>query len=110
MNNSSADQDQLRSILRQLGFAPHHTGYKLLIDAIHLYAQNNCQSITKEIYPALAKQSRIYSAVSIERTMRYAISEAWTHGPLRAWQQYFPHQTKAPSNAFFIATLVEHGT
>jgi len=108
MNNTSVDQDQLRGILRQLGFAPHHTGYKLLINAIHLYAENTNQSITKEIYPALAKQSRMYSAVSIERSMRYAISEAWVHGPQREWIQYFPHQTKAPSNALFIATMADY--
>jgi len=104
------DQKQLRHIFQKLGFSPHHTGYKLLIAAILLYAQDPDQSITKELYPTLAKQSRLYSAGSIERSMRYAITEAWAHGPQKAWQQYFPQQAKAPSNALFIATLAEFWT
>ena len=101
-------QDQIRYTLRNLGFAPHHAGYKLLITAILLYMQDMTMSITKEIYPALVKQFRLYSAVSIEHSMRYAISEAWTHGPQEAWNQYFPQQMKAPSNMAFISMLAEH--
>ena len=104
----TTDQKQLRYIFQKLGFSPHHTGYKLLIAAILLYAQDPDQSITKELYPTLAKQSRLHSAASIERSMRYAITEAWAHGPQKMWQQYFPQQTKAPSNALFIATLAEY--
>ena len=106
----TTDQKQLRSIFQRLGFSPHHTGHKLLISAILLYAQDPDQSITKELYPTLAKQSRQYSAGSIERSMRYAITEAWAHGPQKAWQQYFPQLSKAPSNAIFIASLAEHCT
>lgn len=101
-------QDQIRHTLRNLGFAPHHAGYKLLIAAILLYMQDMTMSITKEIYPALVKQFRLYSAASIEHSMRYAISEAWTHGPREAWNQYFPQQMKAPSNMAFISMLAEH--
>ena len=108
MQHDSIDQRQLRYMFQKFGFSPHHTGYKLLLTAIFLYLQDTNQSITKELYPELAKQSRLYSAVSIERSMRYAISEAWAHGPQRAWQQYFPQQSKAPSNSLFIATMAEY--
>lgn len=108
MQYDAIDQKQLRYMFQKLGFSPHHTGYKMLITAILLYVQNTNQSITKELYPALAKQSRLYSSASIERSMRYAISEAWARGPQRAWQQYFPQQVKAPSNSLFIATMAEY--
>lgn len=108
MQYDAIDQKQLRYMFQKLGFSLHHTGYKMLISAILLYIQDTSQSITKELYPALAKQSRSYSAASIERSMRYAISEAWAHGSQRAWQQYFPQQTKAPSNSLFIATMAEY--
>lgn len=108
MQNITADPDLIRGVLRELGFVPHHTGYKLLIDAIILYAHDNTQSATKELYPILAKQSHLYSAASIERSMRYAISEDWSHGSQQAWQQYFPQQSKAPSNSLFIATVAEY--
>lgn len=108
MQHDAIDQKQLRYMFQKLGFSPHHTGYKILLAAILLYLQNTNQSITKELYPELAKQSPLYSAASIERSMRYAISEAWAHGPQRAWQQYFPQQSKAPSNSLFIATMAEY--
>lgn len=108
MQYTDVDQKQLRYMFQKLGFSPHHTGFKLLIAAILLYVQDTSQSITKELYPALAKQSRLYSAASIERSMRYTIAEAWAHGPRRAWQQYFPQQSKAPSNSLFIATMAEY--
>lgn len=100
-------QDQIRRTLRSLGFAPHHAGYKLLIAAILLYMQDNTMSITKELYPSLAKQSQLYSATSIERSIRYAISEAWAHGHQSAWKDLFPLQIKAPSNMVFISILSE---
>lgn len=108
MQYGTVDQKELRYMFHKLGFSPRHTGYKMLIAAILLYIQNTSQSVTKELYPALAKQSQVYSSASIERSMRYAISEAWAHGPHRAWQQYFPQQTKAPSNSLFIATMAEY--
>lgn len=107
MQTISSSQNQLRCTLRQLGFSAHHSGYRLVAEAIALYRQNTAQSITKELYPALAKQFPAYSATNIERTIRYAINEAWEHGPREQWQQYFPHLTKAPANACFIATLAE---
>ena len=108
MHYTEAAHKQLRYMFQKLGFFPNHTGYKLLFTAIVLYAQDPNQSITKELYPALAKQSRLYSAASIERAIRYAITEAWAHGSRTAWQQYFPQQAKAPSNAIFIAAMVEY--
>ena len=81
MQYTDADHKQLRYMFQKLGFSPHHTGYKLLVTAILLYAQDPNQSITKELYPALSKQSKLYSAASIERAIRYAITEAWAHGP-----------------------------
>ena len=108
MQYTDTDQKQLRYMFQRLGFSPHHTGYKLLIAAILLYAQDPNQSITKELYPALVKQFRHSSTGSIERSMRYAITEAWAHSPQSVWHQYFPQQIKAPSNTLFIATLAEY--
>jgi len=107
MQTIPTPQNQLRHTLRQLGFSAHHSGYRLVAEAIVMYTQNSAQSITKALYPALAKQFPAYSAVNIERAIRYAINEAWEHGPREQWQQYFPHLTKAPANACFIATLAE---
>lgn len=108
MQTLSDPQDQLRSLLRELGFSPCHMGYRLLTDALVLYRQDPGQSLTKSLYPALARQTRIYSATNIERSIRYAITEAWARGPRETWERFFPHLTKAPSNALFLATMAEY--
>ena len=110
MHTTNDVREQIRCTLRTLGFAPHHAGYRLLADAILLYIENRDLSVTKELYPALAKQSGLYSAASIERSIRYAISEAWNHGPHEHWYMLFPNQLKAPSNMVFIAVLAESWT
>lgn len=107
MNNTTVYQDQLRFMLRRLGFAPHHAGYRILLAAIPLYAGNNTRYMTKELYPALAKQFGYFKTTGIERSIRYAIAEAWGNGDPELWDAMFPASDKAPSNMLFLATLSE---
>lgn len=100
-------REQARQLLHSLGFSAHHTGYRLLIPAIVLYAQDSSQSLTKEIYPTLARQFGYGNPANIEHPMRYAIAEAHSHGDPAAWAALFPHQEKSPSNRAFIAMLAE---
>lgn len=107
MNNTTIQQDQLRLMLHKLGFAPHLAGYRILLAAIPLYADGSSQSVTKELYPALAKQFGYIRITGIERAIRYAIAEAWRSGDRAIWQELFPTSKKAPSNMLFLATLTE---
>lgn len=106
--NEASELVKIRKILHSLGFSSRHTGYKALCIAIPSYAHNNQQSTTKELYPALRKQFGYVNSITIERPIRYAISEAWEHGDPESWQRYFPGATKAPSNTVFIAALAEY--
>lgn len=107
MNTTTIRQDQLRFYLRRLGFAPHLSGYRILLAAIPMYARNNTRYITKELYPALAKQFGYFKAAGVERTIRYAINEAWANGDPELWGDMFPVSDKAPTNMLFLATLAE---
>ena len=107
MNITMIHQDQLRFLLRRLGFAPHHAGYRILLSAIPLYAENNTLYITKELYPSLAKEFGYLKTAGVERSIRYAINEAWTNGDQDLWSDMFPTSTKAPTNMLFLATLAE---
>ena len=107
MNITTIHQDQLRFLLRRLGFAPHHAGYRILLSAIPLYAKNNTWYITKELYPALAKQFGYLRIAGVERTIRYAINEAWSNGDHELWSDMFPVSDKAPTNMLFLATIAE---
>lgn len=103
--NSPTNLNRLRFILHRLGFAPHHAGYRILLAAIPLYAGNRNRYITKELYPELAKQFGYFKIAGVERSIRYAISEAWANGDRDLWSYMFPSSDKAPSNTLFLATI-----
>lgn len=105
---NSCTANHSRNILRKLGFSPHQFGYKVLIPAIHLYSQDNVASLTKEIYPTLAKQYHANSPCAIERAIRYAIATAWQQGSPEEWQRLFPRATRPPSNMVFISVIAEY--
>lgn len=96
-----------RNKLRELGFRVNHHGYKMLCKAIMKYAEDNTQSVTKELYPAIRKEYGYSHSNAVERSIRYAIYKAWNDGDPEAWNRYFHGFSKAPSNLVFIATLSE---
>ena len=97
---------QIHLMLLELGIPAHYSGYRRLMDCIPRYAEDPEQSITKEIYPDVAKQYGIKPSV-VETTIRRAIHAGWENGDREVWEFYFPNYTKAPSNMAFIATLAE---
>ena len=107
MNLSATDKKAAIQLLREVGVSPRHLGYRILGIAIPMYARNEFQGITKELYPSLAEHiGRTPGAV--ERTIRYAIGRAWENGSRAAWERFFPGLTEAPSNMVFIIRLSEY--
>lgn len=100
----------LGSILISLNFSPKLTGYLYLLDAIPLYAQDPSQSITKELYAAVANL-RQKDAVLVERSIRSAIDKAFHEGDANQWARYFrcgvDGRISRPSNGAFIARMAQ---
>ncbi len=107
MTISSEQYDQIRRMLHELGIPVHRIGYNVLCLAIHHYYLSERPSMTKELYPFLAKFFGFPNAHSVERPIRAVIHSAWDRRDPDAWAVYFPRQEKAPSNLVFIATLAE---
>lgn len=91
-----------------LGFNYHFKGTRFIVDIIILavergedYLQEPC---TKSIYPEIAKMHNV-SSWSVERCIRYAISDAWLRGNLDRLWSIFPRckedETK-PKNMEFV--------
>ncbi len=98
---------QAKNMLHELGVPVHLIGYKELCIAIPLFAQNNLQCVTKELYPDVARSIGYPGRHGIERSIRKAISDAWNKRDAAIWEKYFPNLNNAPSNKLFIATLAE---
>lgn len=100
--------NSVRSLLRQLSIPISHTGYRRLCIGIPEFTRNPEQSITKELYPYIAKASGCASSQDVESCIRRSILRGWEIGDRDVWQRYFPGAAKAPSNLVFIATLAEY--
>lgn len=102
----------LISCLRELGFLLDHTDdrcleveidrlllslglrmgpgcYRLVFEALCLKVENCDASVTKEIYPTLARKHDT-NAKQVEKAIRDAIKAAWKRGNPVIWKLYFP--------------------
>lgn len=99
------------NVLLHLGISTKLLGYGYLREAVLLIAQDASQSITKELYPAVAARCRANSG-QVERSIRSAIHSAWKRRNDSVWQLYFvPDDTgliPRPTNASFIRRLADH--
>lgn len=68
------NESKLNKMMLQLGFTENHLGTELLREAVRIYEPGN--SMTKEIYPALARAAHCNTS-AIERRIRTAIESAW---------------------------------
>lgn len=94
-------------MLHVLNFAIHRLGYKQLVLLVPCYALDPTQSLSKELYPYVAKYFGYISWQPVEHAVRVAILDAWERRNPEVWMQYFPGMQKPPSNKQFIATLAE---
>lgn len=85
-------------------------GYRYLKEAICRMEQDPQQSITKELYPAVALSNGA-TAQQVERAIRGAISAAWNNREEKVWEAYFGpsgvRSGRKPTNAEFIRVLAE---
>lgn len=94
-------------ILHDLGIPVHRIGYKQLCLAITCFSEDDTQSLTKELYPYIAKQFGCADWRPVERSIRLAIFHAWSSRDPDLWNEYFSCSTKPPTNKQFIATVAE---
>lgn len=105
-NRAWNPRDFIRRQLLSLGIATKHKGYAYLQEAVLCMAADPLQSLTKELYPAVAE---IFGSdwELVERSIRSALDAAWKRREEWIWEQYFPGLNKRPTNAAFISRLAE---
>lgn len=91
-----------------LGLRMNLSGYDCLRTGIRLMRENPGQSLTKELYPGVAKLCG-GTAQRVERAIRNVIRDAWLRRDDRIWMAYFPFnrngQIQLPSNGDFITRI-----
>lgn len=103
-------RSMVSNMLLTLGVPTKLRGYYQLREAVLLMAANPGQSITKELYPSVAKLCDA-TAQQVERAARSAIRAAWEQRDERVWRRYFQQNAQGnvprPSNAEFITRLAD---
>lgn len=99
------------NFMHEIGISAHLSGYKFLIQAIMLAAQdkNRLSAITKCIYPTIAKHNKT-STQRVERAMRNAISNAWSRNYSVLMNNIFKNESfenRKPTNSEFIAVIAD---
>lgn len=94
-------------ILHRLGVPVHRVGYKQLAMAIACFAENDTLSLTKELYPRIARAFGYSDWHPVEHAIRLVILQAWEQRDPALWGLYFPHGNRPPSNKQFIATIAQ---
>ena len=97
--------------LHLLNIPTHRDGYRQLLVAIPLFAENPMQFMTKELYPQVARICGCRDGRAVEHSIRKVIAAAWKSRDNGVWRKYFPPGPRGsipcPSNKAFICRLAE---
>ena len=110
IDNDKDIEIKVTEILHHLGVPAHIKGYHYLRNSIvkSIYDPEIINSITKELYPSVAKNFKTTSS-RVERAIRHAIEVAWDRGDLDVLSSYFGYTISnlkgKPTNSEFIAMI-----
>lgn len=103
---NAIDMKDLEQKMLRLGFRDSIQGTEMLRLAIQYWQPG--MSITKELYPHIAKQCGS-TASRVERSMRHAINSAWDRGDLLTMQSCFGYSVSpekgTPTVSEFVARM-----
>lgn len=100
------------NIIHEIGVPAHIKGYQYLRDSIIMSVNDMdiLNSITKQLYPAIAKMHKTTSS-RVERAIRHAIEVAWNRGKMDTINELFGYGIQAgkgkPTNSEFIAVIAD---
>lgn len=99
------------NLLLSLGMPTKLQGFACSREAILLLVENRDQSITKELYPDVAKLCG-GNGSQVERKIRTAVEASWKLGDSKVWAEYFlpcgSGESSKPTNSAFLTRLADH--
>lgn len=104
------EEHVIKLILLEMNFYSNSIGWECLCDAIMTYRKDPRQSVTKELYPTVARHcGHGMTPWQVEKAIRSAITKAWRKRSDAVWQRYFrvcnSGIIERPSNSEFISRM-----
>lgn len=112
-SSDSILENYVTRLLHQVGIPAHIKGYQYLRTAIIMAFEDQelINSVTKELYPAIAKHYRTTSS-RVERAIRHAIEVAWDRGDCDILTDMFGYTVQKskgkPTNSEFVALIADY--
>lgn len=107
---TSDPASRISGVLLALGVRPKLRGFACLREAVLLSSREECISVTKVLYPEVAKRCGCRGS-HVERNIRSAIDAAWSKRDENVWRLYFTPDSQGkmdkPTNAAFISRLAD---
>ena len=109
---SKSLDEKITSIFLSIGIPAHIKGYQYLREAIKIviHTPEMINSITKELYPAIAAHFDTSSS-KVERAIRHSIEVAWARGKIENLNAIFGYniygKNDKPTNGEFIALIAD---
>lgn len=100
----SGKDNSLHFHLQRLGLRSDRVGYSRLLTAITLFSRDTQQTLFKDVYPIIAKDTGS-NCNAIDNAIHDLIKSAWESRDPALWQSYFPRETHCPKNKNFIAVM-----
>ena len=104
-------QAEIAGILVQMGFKNNLSGFRYVVSGLPMFAENPQQTVTKELYPTIAKEYGTTSS-RVERAIRHAIELAWDRGDCDVLGDMFGYTVQRskgkPTNSEFIALIADY--
>lgn len=111
-SESASVENSIASLLREMGISANIKGYKYLKYSVPLMLEDEKykNSLTKELYPAVAEYFNV-SPASVERAIRSAIGMAWKRGNPEFLNSIFASSVNPekgrPTNSEFLAVIAD---
>ena len=108
--NISPEVNLIHELLLSIGVPPNINGYSYLVSSLTLILEKPeyLHSVTKGLYIDIAKQYHT-TPTSVERSMRFAITNAWKYGNPEFIQGIFRNCVRSdkgnPTNSVFLSRL-----
>lgn len=105
------DLFRLHMQLMELSLDPHLEGFRLTCCAVRHLAEDPTQTLSKHVYPQVAKEHELSDQRAVEHSIRTCIEKAWLHRNPETWRRFFPAEIAGksccPSNRKVLAALAQ---
>lgn len=106
-----SDAYRVRQYLLALNFDTRLDGFRLICGAVPMLREDPNQTLSKHVYPALAKIHGLSDQRAVERSIRNSIEKAWNHRNENVWLRFFPPDAAGkipcPSNRKLLTGMVQ---